>query len=71
MQHKKKTLLSTGQPIMNIMLSATTLTCLKFNIQCKCLYAGTVMMSFYYAYASNWFQTNQPEHESDDCAGDQ
>ena len=31
------------------------------------------MTSFYYASTStrgNWFQTNQPEHESDDCAGD-
>ena len=31
------------------------------------------MTSFYYASTlthGNWFQTNQPEHESDDCAGD-
>ena len=31
------------------------------------------MTLFYYAVAStrgNWFQTNQPEHESDDRAGD-
>ena len=31
------------------------------------------MMSFYYASKptrGNWFQTNQPEHESDDRSGD-
>ena len=36
-------------------------------------YAGTVMTSFYYATIQtlgNWFQTNQPEHELDDCTGD-
>ena len=37
------------------------------------LYAGTVMTSFYYAFKptrDNLFQTNQPEHESDNRAGD-
>ena len=38
------------------------------------LNAGTVMTSFYNASSiparGNWFQTNQPEYESDDCAGD-
>ena len=37
------------------------------------LYAGSVMASFYYASSpicGNWFQTNQPEHISDDRAGD-
>ena len=32
-----------------------------------------MMTSFYYVSTttrSNWFQTNQPEHESDDRAGD-
>ena len=31
------------------------------------------MTSFYYASSpthGNWFQTNQPEQELDDCAGD-
>ena len=33
-------------------------------------YAGIIVMtSFYYAIISgNWFQTNQPEHELDDCS---
>ena len=37
------------------------------------VYAGTVITSFYYASTptrDNCFQTNQPEHESDDRAGD-
>ena len=37
------------------------------------VYAATVMTSFYYASTQtrdNWFQTNQPEQESDDRAGD-
>ena len=37
------------------------------------IYAGTVMTSFHYASTTthgNWFQTNQPEHESDDSASD-
>ena len=37
------------------------------------VYTGTVMTSFYYASTpirGNWFQANQPEHESDDHAGD-
>ena len=36
-------------------------------------YAGTVMTSCYYASTpthGRWFQTNQPEHELDDQAGD-
>ena len=39
----------------------------------KGVYAGTVMTSFYNASSptrGNWFQTNQPEHESDDCPAD-
>ena len=37
------------------------------------LYAGTVLMSFYYAFiptCGNWFKKNQPKHKLDDCAGD-
>ena len=37
------------------------------------LFFGTVMTSCYYASTptrGSWFQTNQPEHESDDRAGD-
>ena len=36
-------------------------------------YASKVMTSFHYASlpsCGNWLQTNQPEHEFDDCAGD-
>ena len=37
------------------------------------VYDGTVMTSFYYASTptrGKWFELNQPEHKSDDRAGD-
>ena len=40
----------------------------------KRIYAGTVITLFEYTVTpthGNWFQTNQPEHESDDRAGNQ
>ena len=36
-------------------------------------YASSVMMSYHNAStptSGSWLQTNQPEHESDDCGGD-